>query len=79
MQEHGNTAPLLTRSTHRCLQVTNRRAWADPHWLTPGLLALYRRPLHVQGWDRALVEVRGGLLGPAVGHRWAWPALAPHL
>lgn len=39
-----------------CLQVSNRRAWADPHHLTPELLALYRRPLHVQGWDTALIE-----------------------
>ena len=39
------------------LQVANRRAWADPHCLTPELLSLYQRPLHVQGWDRALIEV----------------------
>ncbi|KAL4458374.1 hypothetical protein ABPG75_013239 [Micractinium tetrahymenae] len=38
-------------------EVTNRRAWADPHRLTPELLALYRRPLSIEGWDLALTEV----------------------
>lgn len=48
------------------LQVTNRRAWADPHrHLTPDLLALYRRPLHVLRWDMALIEAGGrGWQGP---------------
>jgi hypothetical protein len=44
------TQPLFT-------QVANRRAWADPKFLTPDLLQLYRRALHVQGWDTALIEV----------------------
>ena len=39
------------------MQVANRRAWAHPHGATPELLVLYRRPLHVLGWDAALVEV----------------------
>ncbi|KAK9793203.1 hypothetical protein WJX73_006067 [Symbiochloris irregularis] len=37
--------------------VAHRRAWADSSKLTPNVLSLYRRPLQVQGWDRALVEV----------------------
>ena len=43
------------------MQVSNRHCFADPqlyHQLAPELLALYRRPLHVQGWDVALIEVR---------------------
>lgn len=43
---------------HEVGEVANPRAWADPGRLTPDLLALYRRPLHVEGWDAALVAVR---------------------
>jgi len=49
--------------------VANRRAWADPARLTPDVLALYRRPLHVEGWDVALVEVSRGA--------GAWAARGP--
>ena len=45
--------------------MSNRRAWADPARLTPDLLALYRRPLRVEGWDMALVGVSAG-----GGERW---------
>lgn len=69
--------------------MSNRRAWADSHRLTPQLLELYRRPLRVQGWDEALVEVRGrqpaGRFQRWSGLRGRWwprlcvdrPALAP--
>ena len=42
------------------MQVSNRHTFADSQLyqqLAPELLALYRRPLHVQGWDVALIEV----------------------
>lgn len=50
---------------HEVGEVSNRRAWADPARLTPDLLALYRRPLRVEGWDMALVGVSAG-----GGERW---------
>lgn len=53
---------------HEVGEVSNRRAWADPARLTPDLLALYRRPLRVEGWDMALVGVRAGMAG-WWGHR----------
>lgn len=40
-----------------CLQVgvvSQRRAWANPEALTGDVLALYERPLRVEGWDAAL-------------------------
>lgn len=57
MQSRATLVPRCCMPTAG-LQVTNRRAWADPHRLTPGLLALYRRPLSIEGWDLALTEVR---------------------
>jgi hypothetical protein len=36
-------------------EVTNRRAWANPDLITREVLALYKRPLQVQGWDAALL------------------------
>jgi pimeloyl-ACP methyl ester carboxylesterase len=35
--------------------VTNRRAWHNPELLTREVLAHYKRPLRVQGWDAALL------------------------
>lgn len=37
-------------------EVANRRAWYDPRLLTGDTLALYRRPLFVEGWYDALLE-----------------------
>lgn len=37
-------------------QAGNPRAWANPDLITPALLGLYRRPMHVHGWDVALTE-----------------------
>lgn len=37
-------------------EVANRRAWRDVSKLTRGVLALYKRPLCVEGWDRSLME-----------------------
>lgn len=36
-------------------EVSNRRAWAHPELITRDVLALYSRPLRVQGWDAALL------------------------
>lgn len=44
-------------------EVSNHRAWADDAHLTPELLQLYKGPLQVVNWDRALVEVRAGPVG----------------
>ena len=46
-------------------EVSNRRAWCDDTLLTPDLLELYKRPLQVENWDAALIEVRRqrGLVG----------------
>eukprot|EP00249_Psilotum_nudum_P017785 c26490_g1_i2 orf=663-2615(-) len=38
-------------------QVANRRAWHNASMLTSDVLDLYRAPLRVEGWDKALVEV----------------------
>jgi len=38
-------------------EVANRRAWHDHNKLTGHVIALYKQPLSIQGWDRALVEV----------------------
>uniref|UniRef100_A0A0C9S4B7 TSA: Wollemia nobilis Ref_Wollemi_Transcript_25419_2929 transcribed RNA sequence n=1 Tax=Wollemia nobilis TaxID=56998 RepID=A0A0C9S4B7_9CONI len=38
-------------------QVANRRAWYDATKLTSDVLDLYKAPLSVEGWDRALKEV----------------------
>ncbi|KAH9311074.1 hypothetical protein KI387_026109, partial [Taxus chinensis] len=38
-------------------QVANRRAWYDATKLTSDVLDLYKAPLCVEGWDRALREV----------------------
>jgi pimeloyl-ACP methyl ester carboxylesterase len=38
-------------------QVTTRRAWHDTSKLTSETLDLYKAPLHVEGWDKALSEV----------------------
>lgn len=46
-------------------EASNRRAWADDSHLTPELLRLYKRPLHVVDWDKALIEV--GRVGGWVG------------
>lgn len=35
--------------------MTQRRAWAHPEALTADVLALYERPLRVEGWDAALL------------------------
>ena len=37
--------------------VAHRRAWHDSRKLTPEVLAQYKAPLQVDGWDRALIEV----------------------
>jgi pimeloyl-ACP methyl ester carboxylesterase len=37
--------------------VSNPRAWADESSLTPGVVALYRRPLRALGWDYGLISV----------------------
>jgi len=39
------------------IQVANRRAWYDASKLTPDVLDLYKAPLRVEGWDKALAEV----------------------
>lgn len=36
-------------------EVTNRRAWHNPDLVTREVLALYKRPLRVRGWDAALL------------------------
>lgn len=38
-------------------QVANRRAWFDATKLTSDVLDLYKAPLCIEGWDRALREV----------------------
>ena len=38
--------------------VAHRKAWHDSRKMTPGVLAHYKAPLQVEGWDRALLEVR---------------------
>ncbi|CAM6004522.1 unnamed protein product, partial [Sphagnum balticum] len=38
-------------------QVMTRRAWHDASKLTSETLDLYKGPLHVEGWDKALAEV----------------------
>eukprot|EP01018_Ginkgo_biloba_P016281 Gb_19642 [translate_table: standard] len=38
-------------------QVANRRAWYDATKLTPDVIDLYKAPLCVEGWDKALGEV----------------------
>ncbi|CAG9465640.1 unnamed protein product [Pedinophyceae sp. YPF-701] len=47
-------------------EAANRRAWYDASRLTEDVLAQYRAPLHVEGWEMALTEVLrragGGLL-----------------
>lgn len=44
-------------------EVANRRAWHDRSKLTRGVLRLYKRPLCIQGWDRALLEAARTRLG----------------
>uniref|UniRef100_A0A0D6R4X3 AB hydrolase-1 domain-containing protein n=1 Tax=Araucaria cunninghamii TaxID=56994 RepID=A0A0D6R4X3_ARACU len=39
------------------IQVANRRAWHDASKLTSDVLELYKAPLRVEGWDKALAEV----------------------
>lgn len=38
--------------------VAHRRAWHDSRKLTAEVLQQYKAPLQVEGWDRALIEVR---------------------
>jgi pimeloyl-ACP methyl ester carboxylesterase len=47
-------------------QVTTRRAWHDASKLTSETLDLYKGPLHVEGWDKALAEVSKACMSSAV-------------
>lgn len=52
---------LLLRS--EIAQVTTRRAWHDSSKLTSETLDLYKAPLHVENWDKALSEVSKATMG----------------
>ncbi|GLJ04958.1 hypothetical protein SUGI_0007790, partial [Cryptomeria japonica] len=39
------------------IQVANRRSWHDASKLTADVLDLYKAPLRVEGWDKAIAEV----------------------
>ena len=63
-------------------EVANRRAWHDRSKLTRGVLSLYKRPLCIQGWDRALLEAartRQGLTQKDVSATLAALATTPVL
>lgn len=47
-------------------QVTTRRAWHDASKLTSETLDLYKAPLHVENWDKALSEVSKATSATAV-------------
>lgn len=49
--------PLLLRFAVSRVDAAIRIALHDPAWLTPEVLAGYKRPLRAENWDRALWEV----------------------
>jgi pimeloyl-ACP methyl ester carboxylesterase len=48
--------PLLSRNIVSRGDNLIRLAWHDPDKITPEDIAIYRRPMQVEGWDRALWE-----------------------
>jgi len=48
--------PLFTRSIATLGERTLASAWADPAHIPPDAIALYRKPLQADNWDRALWE-----------------------
>jgi pimeloyl-ACP methyl ester carboxylesterase len=65
---HTSLARHMLRSLLRSEigQVTTRRAWHDASKLTSQTLDLYKGPLHVEGWDKALAEVNRACMTSAV-------------
>lgn len=48
--------PLLVRQIQTRGSTLLETAWHDPSRLTPEIIAMYRKPLQVENWDRALWE-----------------------
>ena len=38
--------------------IPNRGAWAEPTHVTPDIVELYKEPSRLEGWEKAIIEVR---------------------
>jgi len=53
----NHLGPLIARSILNSVPQLLEMAWHDPAKITPEVLAGYRKPLQINGWDRALWEL----------------------